>query len=320
MFVIQNIRSYVNYEMENSHIDYVYAVDHFVKAGETETSSGMSVNPGGKGLNQSIALARAGVEVCHAGMVGEEGRILIDRCIENGVNVDRVRMIQGRSGHTIIQVDQSGENSILLFGGANRCMTASFIDEVLADFGRGDMILLQNEINLLDVIIDKAYDKGLRIVLNPSPYDDALLTCDLSKVSYFLLNEIEGAQMTERSQTDAQATEITVKPGPKEILREIRRKYPDAKTVLTLGAEGAYYDDSEDVYYQSAFPVKAVDTTAAGDTFTGYFIASVMNGLSPEDSLRLASKAASIAVTRPGALDSIPWRKEVLESLGEVML
>ena len=279
-------------------IDYVYSVDHIVQIGETEKSSGVSVNPGGKGLNQSIALARAGVKVWHAGMVGEEGQSLIEKCAENGVDVSYVRKTEGRSGHTIIQVDANGNNSIILYGGANHRMTLEFIDEVLSGFERGDMILLQNEINLLDVIIDKAYGKGMQIVLNPSPYNEALSKCDLSKVSYFLLNEIEGYQMTGEKEPDM-------------ILHEIHGIYPDAKAVLTLGEDGSMYMDGEEIYYQEADKVKAVDTTAAGDTFTGYFISGIIKGLMPAETLRLAAKASAIAVTKPGAMDSIPALDEV---------
>ena len=281
-------------------IDYVYSVDHIVQVGETETSSGMSINPGGKGLNQSIALARAGVKVWHAGMIGNEGKNLKDKCTENGVNVNYVRTIDGRSGHTIIQVDKNGNNSIILFGGANQCMTIDFIDEVLTGFDKGDMILLQNEINLLDVIIDKAYEKGMQIVLNPSPYNEALSSCKLEKVSYFLLNEIEGEQMTGETEPDS-------------ILDKIHHMYPTAKVVLTLGEDGSIYMDGENIYRQDAFKVKAVDTTAAGDTFTGYFISSIIKGMKPEEGLSIASKASAFAVTKPGALDSIPKLYELTD-------
>ena len=274
-------------------IDYVYQVDHIVSSGETEKTSGVNVNCGGKGLNQSVALSRAGVKVWHAGMVGKEGDVLIEKCVQNEVNADFVRKTDGRSGHTIIQVDKDGNNSILLFGGANQSMTVEFIDEVIDNFDEGDMILLQNEVNLLNVIIDKAYEKGLIIVLNPSPYNEALNECDMSKVSYFLLNEIEGEQMTGEKE-------------PEKILKEINKMYPSAKVVLTLGENGAFYLKDNKTYYQSAFKVKAVDTTAAGDTFTGYFIASVIKGMNPEEGLELAARASSIAVTIPGAIDSIP--------------
>ena len=285
-------------------IDYVYPVDHIVRQGETENSFGVSMNCGGKGLNQSVALARAGVSVWHAGMVGQDGRSLIDKCLQNGVNADYVRMVEGRSGHTIIQVDKNGDNSIILFGGANRCMTEDFIDEVLNGFEKGDIIVLQNEVNMLDVIIDKAHEKGLQIVLNPSPYDGALEKCDLGKVSYFLLNEIEGEQMTGESE-------------PEKILEEIKRMYPEAKVVLTLGEDGSIYMDRDQTVRQSAFKVKAVDTTAAGDTFTGFFILSVIKGMKPEEGLSLASLASALAVTRPGALDSIPIIAEVLKFKGQ---
>lgn len=279
-------------------IDSVYKVDHIVTPGETQLSFEINENCGGKGLNQSIALARAGAEVYHAGMVGNDGDILIKKCLENGVNAEFIKKTKGRSGHTIIQVDKKGNNSIILCGGANRCITEEFIDEVLSHFESGDFLILQNEINLLDKIIGKAYEHRLQIVLNPSPFDDALFKCDMSKISYFILNEIEGRQMTGKT-------------APEEILKEILLNYPESKTVLTLGEKGSVYKDKNDFYHQDIFKVKAVDTTAAGDTFTGYFIASLIKGLNIKECLSLAAKASSIAVTRNGALDSIPTLDEV---------
>lgn len=279
-------------------LDYVYTVEHMVMAGETLASEGMNTFCGGKGLNQSIALAKAGVPVFHAGMIGEEGKALLDTLQENGVNTRFVRQIPGKSGHTIIQVDKSGQNCILLYGGANRSMTREFVDEVLSAFEAGDMLLLQNEINELPYIIEKAWEKGMIIVLNPSPFNDSLKACDFSKISVFLLNEIEGWQ-------------ISGEKEPDKILDHLAELYPDAKAVLTLGEAGSVYQDKTGRYEQPCFPVKAVDTTAAGDTFTGYFLASVMEGMSVADGLRLAAKASSIAVSRKGAADSIPKREEL---------
>ena len=156
-------------------IDYTYSVDHFVRGGETLSSETMNVFSGGKGLNQSIALAKAGVPVYHAGMIGEEGGALLDACKEGGVKTDFIKTIPGKSGHTIIQVDKDGQNCILLFGGANRSITKEFVDEVLSHFEEGDILLLQNEVNLLDYIINKAYEIGMVIILNPSPYNNCLL-------------------------------------------------------------------------------------------------------------------------------------------------
>ena len=282
-------------------LDYVYSVDHMVTPGETLASYGMSVFCGGKGLNQSIALAKAGVSVYHAGMVGEEGGALLEACKEGGVKTDFIKTIPGKSGHTIIQVDKEGQNCILLFGGANRSITKEYVDEVLSHFEKGDILLLQNEVNLLDYIIDRAYETGMMIILNPSPYDSALDACDFSKISMFLLNEVEGGQVTGEKETDA-------------ILEKLKEIYPDAKVVLTLGGEGSVYQYKDEQYRQGIYPVKAVDTTAAGDTFTGYFISSVLEGLPVPEGLKLAAKASAIAVSRQGATDSIPLREEVLKA------
>ncbi len=282
-------------------MDYVYQVDHILVPGETLTSSSRNTFCGGKGLNQSIAMARAGVPVYHAGLIGEGGEPLLAACEENGVNTEFIRTVEGPCGHTMIQVDRDGQNCILLFGGSNRCMTRAFVDEVLSHFEKGDMLVLQNEINELDYIIDCAWEKGMRIVLNPSPYDSALDACDLSKISLFLVNEIEGFQ-------------ITGEKEPDRILSVIREKYPRAGIVLTLGGQGSVYQDETGVYHQGIYKVKAVDTTAAGDTFTGYFISSILDGMPPAEGLSLAAKASAIAVSRPGATASIPVREEVLKA------
>lgn len=282
-------------------LDYVYSVDHMVTPGETLASFGMDIFCGGKGLNQSIALARAGVSVYHAGMVGEEGGELLKACEEGGVKTDYIRTIPGKSGHTIIQVDKEGQNCILLYGGANRRITKKYVDEVLSYFGKGDILLLQNEVNLLDYIIERAYERGMMIILNPSPYDSALDACDFSKISMFLLNEIEGEQVTGEADTEV-------------MLEKLKAIYPNAKVVLTLGGNGSVYQYKDEQHRQGIYRVKVVDTTAAGDTFTGYFISSVIQGLPVPEGLALAAKASAMAVSRQGATDSIPLREEVLKA------
>lgn len=278
--------------------DYVYSVDHMVLPGETLSSNSMETFCGGKGLNQSIALAKAGVSVYHAGMVGEDGERLIDMCKENQIDYRFISKVQGKSGHTIIQLDKQGQNSIILFPGTNGLNTLEHIEEVLDYFQEGDMILLQNEINLLDQVIEKAYEKKMKIVLNPSPFNEKVEACDLSKVSVFLMNEIEGHQ-------------ITGEKEPEDILNVMESKYPGVEVVLTLGKDGVMYSGNGKRYFRESFKVKAVDTTAAGDTFTGYFLASVIEGKSIEDALKIGSFAASIAVTRKGATSSIPAKDEV---------
>ncbi len=281
--------------------DYVYSVDHAVAAGETMDSYGMETFFGGKGLNQSIALARAGVWVFHAGLVGEDGQGFLDLCKQSGVDTTYVKMIPGKSGHTIIQVDKNAQNCILLYGGANRSITKEYVDKVLSVFEKDDILLLQNEINELDYIIDRAYEKGLQIVLNPSPFNQALESCDLSKVSIFLLNEIEGEQVSGETE-------------PEKMLDKILSLYPDAKVVLTLGEKGIIYKDKTQSVKQDIYKVNAVDTTAAGDTFTGYFIAALLEHMPMQEALKMCAKASAIAVSRKGATDSIPTMEEVRSS------
>ena len=283
-------------------LDMVYQMDHIVQPGETEASFGMNIFLGGKGINQSMAAAKAGAEVYHGGMIGEDGQPFLDACKEYGVDSRYIRQVQGKSGHAIIQIDKNAQNSILLFGGANQMLTEGYVDEVLADFAEGDILLLQNEVNMLPYIVDKAYEKGMQIALNPSPYNEKLTEVDMTKISLFLLNEVEGGQIT--GLTD-----------PDTILAEMLRLFPHARIVLTLGKDGAVYADREQKHFQPIFPVKAVDTTAAGDTFTGYFLAGLAEGLPIPEVLRMSAKASSIAVSREGAVPSIPYRAEVEEAL-----
>ena len=280
-------------------LDYVYQVDHFVKPGETLSAIEQSVHPGGKGLNQSIALSRAGAEVYHAGCLGKGVDMLEQFLRENGVHTDFLQKTDTLQGNAVIQVNREGQNCILLFGGSNRCVTPAQVESTLSHFDCGDFLVLQNEISELPHIIDAARARGMKILLNPSPYDSAVENCDLSRISVFLLNEIEGGQ-------------ISGEKEPGKILEKLTERFPEAEIVLTLGSEGSIYKHKDWEFHQGIYKVKAVDTTAAGDTFTGYFISCLINGMEVQKSLDIAAKASSIAVTRPGATDSIPLREEVL--------
>ena len=283
-------------------IDYVYSLDHIVTPGETIASSKREVFAGGKGLNQSVAMAKAGLPVWHAGVSGNGGRLLLDTLEENGVNTSLIREEDTMPGHTIIQVDAGGQNSIILFGGTNQRVTEEYIETVMQSFGPGDLVLLQNEVNLVDKIIDAAHAKGMRVVLNPSPFNEAIGKCDLNRISLFLVNEVEGAQISGIPSTQ-----------PEQILQWFAQHYPQAEVVLTLGAEGAWYAGRGERYFCPARKVKAVDTTAAGDTFTGFFLEGWMNGRPIEECMARATKAAAIAVSRKGAAPSIPLASELEE-------
>ena len=285
-------------------LDYVYDVDHFVMPGETISSASRSVKHGGKGLNQSVALARAGADVAHAGCIGTGGESLKELLKENGVNVSALVPVSEMQGHTVIQVNPDGENCIILYGGSNQCITEEQIGRTLQEYSAGDWLVLQNEINLLPEIVEVAFRRGMRIVLNPSPYNEKLEKVDFHKLSWLLVNEVEAKQ-------------ITGSNDPDNAWRILHERYPGLSVLITLGKRGsiayALIGDATERVSQEAMKVKAVDTTAAGDTFTGYFVAGLMKGEPLRTCMEEATKASAISVTRPGAADSIPWRKEIID-------
>ena len=284
-------------------IDYVYKVDHIVQRGETLSSQMLNVYPGGKGLNQSVALGKAGIDVWHAGAIGEDGTFLVELLKEAGVDASHVKILSDvKSGHAIIQNDKEGDNCIVLYGGANQAITKEQVDRTLMDFDKGDYLILQNEINELDYIMEKAHEKGMKIVLNPSPANEMIQKLPLSYVDYFILNEIEAGQILGTDCTDEE-----------ELLNGLVKKFPEASVILTLGSKGSWFAKGSERNFQKIYPVEAVDTTAAGDTYTGYFVAGKLKEIPTAQAMELAAKASAITVTRPGASVAIPTREEVEE-------
>lgn len=284
-------------------IDNTYSVDEFVQPGETMTAKNLSKFCGGKGLNQSIALASAGADVAHFGCVGEDGDILLDMLISRGVNTDSVIKIDNiTSGHAIIQVDSHGQNSILLYPGANRRMTPELIDRELEKYNCGDWLLIQNETNCLEYIIRAANKKGMKIAFNPSPMDETVSTLPLELVDLFLVNEIEGAAVTGKEITE-------------EITAEFEKLFPNAAVILTLGKKGSIFKSEKDMLFQPSYCGTVKDTTGAGDTYTGFFIANYIKGVSPQECMRIAAMASTVQISRDGAAIAIPTKQEVLNAL-----
>lgn len=279
-------------------IDKVYAVEKIVKGGETIDSVSFSESVGGKGLNQSIAVAKAGGNIMHAGCVGKDGEILLQALKDNNVDTSLIKTVETASGQAIIQVDKHGQNCIILFHGANYEVDKAYIDEVMQDFAQDDILILQNEISNIDYIIEVAKAKQMKIYLNPSPINENLNKYNMQAIDGIFVNEHEGVYLADKEKVE-------------DILDSLASKYPELEIILTFGDKGAYYRHKDINIFQPAYKVDAVDTTAAGDTFTGYFIALRQQGKSIEESLQKASKASSITVSRKGASISIPKIAEV---------
>lgn len=275
-------------------IDHVYKVKNFVTPGETVKSEEYVKKVGGKGLNQSIALARAGVEVYHAGAVGEDGKFLVDFLKKDNVITDYINISEIPTGHAIIQVDETGENCILLYGGANQSIKEAYAENVLSFFAEGDYVVLQNETNIVHFVMEKAHEKKMKIVFNPSPITENMKNFPLENVDWFILNEVEAETLTDEKEIERMITSL-------------KSKYPSSAFVLTLGDKGAIYFNKDEIISVEAEKVKAVDTTAAGDTFTGYFLANIAKGAGVKEALQQATKAAAKAITVLGAAESIPY-------------
>ncbi len=283
-------------------MDYVYQVDAFLLPGETKSSEDLFVNCGGKGLNQSIAAAKAGNQVIHAGIIGKGGEALEQSLQENGVDTHLLQHADASCGHAIIQVEQSGQNCILLYGGTNQMLTEAYIDAVLQEMGTDTLVLLQNETNLVGSIMEKAHAKGMKIALNAAPMNQKVLSYPLELLDWLIINEVEGKQIA-NCQTDEQ------------ILPILKQRYPKCNILLTLGSKGAICVTEGKQYQIGCYHVPVVDTTAAGDTFSGYFLYGVLHGKSIADSLLLATTASTIAIGKQGAANSIPLLQEVEQML-----
>jgi ribokinase len=302
-------------------IDLIFSVDHIVRPGETIGSRAMERGAGGKGANQAAALAKAGLEVSMAGKIGADGEFLLDLLQSYGVNTDLVARYDGLTGQALIQLDSAGQNGIVLFPGGNSRIEAGEIRRSLEGFGPGDLALLQNEINATAEIMGAAKKKGVSIGLNPSPCDEGIAKLPLELVDILFVNEIEGAAMVSYPVPAEAAASAGIGAGggaPKEriyrdILEALVGKFPAAEIILTAGRAGAFYGFGETRARGDIVELPVADTTAAGDTFTGYFIAARVRGFSVERSLALACKAASIAVSRKGAMPSIPFAEEVFQ-------
>ena len=279
-------------------IDHVYHLDTFVVAGQTLPTHSISSGLGGKGANQSVALAKSGVEVQHLGRVSSNEVWVIDEMREAGVAVENIELVSQASGHAIIQIDKHGENAIIIHGGANQSFTQQQIGESFSKCEPGDFVLLQNECNMVAEAMRLASDCDLTIVFNPAPFTADVLEMPLELVSILIVNEGE-----------AQA--LAAKQKIEEVEESLVAKFPDTHLVITQGAKGASVLLNGQRFTQKVSAKTVVDTTAAGDTFIGYYLGSLVQGMDVPTSLKRACEAAAIAVSRAGAISSIPAAEEL---------
>jgi len=282
-------------------IDLIFTVDHIARPGETISSGALERSAGGKGANQAAALAKAGMDVYMAGKIGADGRFLLDLLGSYGANTGKVAIYPGATGQALIQLDHGGQNSIILYAGGNGEIREEEISRVLETFGPDDVVLLQNEIPHVGTIMKKARERGMKVFFNPSPYNERIGKLPLDLVDIFFVNEIEAA-------------ELAALPGDTPlpaILDRLVERFPAAEIILTAGRDGAYYGYGKLREKAEIIELPVVDTTGAGDTFTGYYIAARERKLSVSAALNLACKAACIAVSRKGAMQSMPFKEEV---------
>jgi ribokinase len=286
------------FNLGSINIDHVYRVAHLPGPGETVSDIGYAQGLGGKGVNQSLAAAAAGAKVHHIGAVGADGAWIVERLAAAGIDVSDLAVVEAATGHAVVCVDAGAENQIIIHGGANRALTLAQIDRALARAQPGDWFLAQNETNLIAEGFARAKALGLKTAYAAAPFDARATAGLIGSVDLLAVNEVEAGQL---------AAYLGM---PAEDL-------PVPELLVTLGARGARYRAGDMVCEVAAFEVAPVDTTGAGDTFLGVFLAARDGGAGPEAALRRASAAAAIQVTRPGAADAIPSGTEVTAFLAE---
>ncbi|MHA6324437.1 PfkB family carbohydrate kinase [Roseivivax sp. CAU 1753] len=279
--------------------DHVYRVPHLPQAGETLASTAYSRGLGGKGANMSVAAARAGARVAHLGAVGDDGGWMIERLMEYGVDTRAVDRMNDASGHAIIAVDDAGENQIILYPGANHAISEKRLAERLAVAAVTDIFVFQNETNAQLKGATLASAQGMRVAYAAAPFEVAAVMAVLPLLDLLVLNAVEARQLLDATGLGADAL-------------------PVRDVVVTRGAQGAvwYETDTGTATEIPAIKSEAVDTTGAGDTFTGFLIAGLDRGFSMRQSLDLATKAGAIMVTRVGTADVIPDLRDIEERFG----
>ena len=283
------------YNLGSINADFVYQVPHLPAPGETLAATSMLRGLGGKGANMSVAAARAAAHVCHIGCVGADGAWAVERLLEYGVDTRFITTQSEATGHAIIAVDSAGENNILLYSGANHALTEPMIGVALSQAQAGDWLLLQNETNNQHYAAVIAKTLGLKVAYAAAPFDASAVEAVLDRLDLLVLNEVEAAQLQRTTGLAADSL-------------------PVRDVIVTLGAQGCRWHGQGGSQDFAALPVEPVDTTGAGDTFTGYVLAGLERDMPMAQAISFGIKAAGIMVTRLGTADVIPDLKDLQDA------
>ncbi len=274
-------------------VDHVYRVGSLPQPGETIASRSYDRFLGGKGVNQSIAIAKSDGDVVHIGAVGTDGKWALSEMRRLGISTNKVVELDCTTGHAIVCVGDDAENLIVIEGGANQQFEKEMVDHALAGANpETDWVLLQNETNLSDYLVEQVAGYNLKIAYAAAPFVAETTIALLPNISLLAVNELEAAAL---------AKELNV----------AEEDIPVPALLITRGSKGSELFLDKNRYQQKAFAVDATDTTGAGDTFLGSFLAGFTKKAEPEPALKYAAAASALQVTRPGAALAIPASKEV---------
>tara|TARA_R110002049_G_scaffold44333_6_gene130289 strand:- start:146812 stop:147687 length:876 start_codon:yes stop_codon:yes gene_type:complete len=274
--------------------DNFYQLPHLPGPGETIAALDFRQGLGGKGANMSVAIARAGARVMHIGALGADGAWALQRLLEYGVETPHITLMEGPTGHANIAVDAAGENNIVLFAGVNHQINDEMIGAAITEASPGDTLLMQNETNGQVYAAKTAKAMGLRLAYAAAPFDPDAVSAIMDDIDLLVLNAIEAEQL--RAATGRDLADL-----------------PIDDIVVTLGADGCKWVSNKGKISHDlpAYMVTPVDTTGAGDTFTGYLVAGLDRGMPMLDAIDLALRAGALMVTRLGTADVIPDLKEI---------
>lgn len=290
-------------------MDLVTRCKRAPKGGETLFGEEFSQVPGGKGANQAVAIGKLGTNVIMLGKIGKDsfGKDMLVSMEKNGVNIQHIEEGEKATGIAKIIVEERGQNRILVVAGANSEVDKEYVDRHLAAIKESDIVVTQLEIPIetVEYTLKKAKEFGKITILNPAPARE--LSDEIIKNSDFIIpNESELALITGM----AVETEEEIKKAGKKLL-DMGVK----NLIITLGSKGSLHLNRDKYEFHSAYKVKAIDTTAAGDSFIGGVVRE-LNGDNISEAIEFGTKVSAIAVTKKGAQTSIPTIEEVIEFKG----